>query len=222
MQAQHYRLFAQNDLFGLLTEEQIGRIETAGQVVRLRRGEILFQRGDPARGLYLLARGKIKLGITSAHGYEKVIRIVSAGDILCEESICLDKPLPVYALSVTDVEAVFLPRSLVLAMLEDNAALSRKLLQGLSSRMHELFYDIEAIALQSGTERLVRYLLQVSQDNCNARRLTLPASKVTIASLLNLTPETFSRTMTKLQKAGLIEIFGKEIALDIDALKAMA
>ena len=36
---------------------------------------------------------------------------------------------------------------------------------------------------------------------------------MTIASLLNLTPETLSRTIAKLQQLGLIEVSGKEITI---------
>lgn len=65
-------------------------------------------------------------------------------------------------------------------------------------------------------------LLQANAEKPQTRQLTLPASKVTIASLLNLTPETFSRTMAKLQKAGAIEVTGRKIALDVGALQSMA
>jgi len=220
--AQHSSWFAENALFSLLTGEQLGDVVSVSHAQSLPRGATLFQRGDQVRGLYLLTHGQIKLGITSAHGVEKVFRIIGTGEVFCEDAICLDSPLPVYAQATTDTEVVFVPRGTVLAMMERNAAFSKKLLEGLSSRMHAMFHEIEAISLQNSTERLVRYLLQVNAEKPQTRQLTLPASKVTIASLLNLTPETFSRTMAKLQKAGAIEVTGRQIALDVGALQAMA
>ena len=69
--------------------------------------------------------------------------------------------------------------------------------------------------MRSGTERVIGYLMRIdSQDNDGAKEeaiLTLPASKVTIASRLNLTPEHFSRILHDLSAAGLIEVNGKSI-----------
>jgi CRP-like cAMP-binding protein len=90
------------------------------------------------------------------------------------------------------------------------------MLAGLSIRMHQLVQDIEMLSLQSCTQRFIGYILQISADDADdadADSITLPASKTTIASLLNLTPETLSRTMTKLQQAGLIEVNGKDIVI---------
>ena len=73
--------------------------------------------------------------------------------------------------------------------------------------------DIESISLQNSTQRLIGYLLQISADSPNPERVQLPANKLTIASMLNLTPETLSRVMLRLSNAGLIEVNGKEIVI---------
>jgi CRP-like cAMP-binding protein len=41
----------------------------------------------------------------------------------------------------------------------------------------------------------------------------MPANKMVIASMLNITPETFSRVMNKLQNSGLIAVKGKYIVI---------
>jgi len=64
-------------------------------------------------------------------------------------------------------------------------------------------------------------LLQISADASDASNITLPASKTTIASLLNLTPETLSRTIAKLQQLGLIEVNGKDVMIiDVKKLRS--
>ena len=73
--------------------------------------------------------------------------------------------------------------------------------------------DIESISLQNSTQRLIGYLLQISADSPNPERVQLPANKLTIASMLNITPETLSRVMFRLQNARLIEVNGKEIMI---------
>ncbi|OIQ81870.1 transcriptional activator FtrB [mine drainage metagenome] len=50
--------------------------------------------------------------------------------------------------------------------------------------------------------------------------IRLPANKSTIASMLNITPETLSRIMLKLQNSGLIDVRGKSITItDVKKLR---
>jgi CRP-like cAMP-binding protein len=94
------------------------------------------------------------------------------------------------------------------------------MLAGISARNRQLVNDIESISLQNSTQRLIGYLLQTSADSPNPGRLLLPANKLTIASMLNITPETLSRVMLRLNSAGLIEVNGKEIVItDVDGLR---
>ena len=76
--------------------------------------------------------------------------------------------------------------------------------------------DIEALTLHSGIKRVVDYLVHspdVGQVPVSQRDATvsLPASKGTIASLLSVTPEHFSRILHELQANGLIAVNRRQI-----------
>ena len=89
------------------------------------------------------------------------------------------------------------------------------MLAGLSRRLHGLVHDVQAYALQSGVQRVVGYLLrdQVLDDGHadEARTVSLPVSKATVASRLSLTPEYFSRVLRELEAAGLITVDKRDI-----------
>jgi CRP-like cAMP-binding protein len=120
-----------------------------------------------------------------------------------------------------DSQVLLVPKSLIFSMLDHDPLFSRKMLAGLSIRMHQLVQDIEMLSLQSCTQRFIGYLLQISADAPDACNITLPASKTTIASLLNLTPETLSRTLSKLQQLELIAVNGKDVMItDVKKLRS--
>lgn len=200
-------------IFKELSVEQLELIAQHSQTVDVPRGSLIFNRGDAARGLYFLLDGQIKLAVTSPNGTEKVISIVSPGESFGEAILFLERQFPVYAQATLDAKLLLVPKSIIFSLLDNDPTVARKMLAGLSVRMHHLVQDIEMLSLQSCTQRFIGYLLQISADAADANSVTLPASKTTIASLLNLTPETLSRTMTKLQQAGLIEVNGKDIVI---------
>lgn len=208
-------------MFSELGAEQIEMIAEHCQLLDAPRGSSVFNRGDPARGLYLLLRGQLKLGVTSPQGTEKVISIVSPGESFGEAVLFMERQFPVYAQAMLDAQVLLVPKNVIFSLLDRDPLVARKMLAGLSVRIHQMVQDIEMLSLQSCAQRFIGYLLQISADIPDAGSVTLPASKATIASLLNLTPETLSRTMTKLQQSGLIEVNGKDVVItDVAKLRA--
>ncbi|CAG0967549.1 Transcriptional activator protein Anr [Methylophilaceae bacterium] len=208
-------------LFSELNEDQLAFVAKETQAFSAARGDILFNRGDTAHGLFMLVSGQVKLAVNSSQGTEKVIGIISPRESFGEAIIFLDQAFfPIYAQATMDSHLLLVPKQVIFSLLERDTTVSRKMLAGLSMRNRQLVQDIESVALLTCTQRLIGYLLQISSGATGSSHVTLPASKTTIASLLNLTPETLSRTMLKLQQQGLIEVHGKEITItDIAGLR---
>lgn len=208
-------------LFRELNFDQIEKIAAESRMIDFPKGETVFNRGDPALGLYILLDGQLKLGLTSPQGIEKIISIITPGESFGEAILYLERQFPVYAKAIQDSQVLLVPKSLIFAMLDSDPHYARKMLAGLSIRMHQLIQDIEMLSLQSSTQRFIGYLLQISAKAEDATKIRLPTNKATIASLLNLTPETLSRVLTKLQHLELIEKGGKDITIiDVKKLRS--
>lgn len=215
-------LLSRFHLFSKLDDEQLTYVAKETQTLNVGRNDILFNRGDAAHGLFLLVSGQVKLAVNSPQGSEKVIGIIGPGESFGEAIIFLDQAFfPIYAQATMDSHLLQIPKLVIFSLLERDLTVSRKMLAGLSMRNRQLVQDIESVALFTCTQRLIGYLLQFSSDSAGSSNITLPASKATIASLLNLTPETLSRVMLKLQQQELIEVRGKDITIiDIAGLRS--
>src|SRR5690606_28335304 len=99
--------------------------------------------------------------------------------------------------------------------------LARKMLAGLSQRLHSLMSDVEAYSLRSGTQRVIGYLLKDGGTSQDGRQFRLETSKTVIASRLNLTPEHFSRILHDLGANELIKVKGRDITI-MDTAKLSA
>jgi CRP-like cAMP-binding protein len=120
---------------------------------------------------------------------------------------------------------VHVAKDTVFAELDRDPKFARKMIAGLSCRLHALVRDVEGYCLSSGTQRVIGYLLRDDEEaEASGGRLsvTLPVSKGVIASRLNLTPEHFSRILHDLSEAGLISVEGRNVhILELERLRAV-
>ncbi|MEQ1597746.1 MAG: Crp/Fnr family transcriptional regulator [Methylotenera sp.] len=200
-------------MFSELQPAQIEHLTNGTRLIDVPRGNTLFNRGDRAHGFYLLLEGQIKLGVISPQGDEKVIGLIQPGQSFGEAVLFLERSFPIYAQATMDAKVLLITREAIFNILDNDVTVVRRMLAGISARNRQLVNDIESISLQNSTQRLIGYLLQISTDSPNPERVQLPANKLTIASMLNITPETLSRVMLRLHNAGLIEVNGKEIVI---------
>jgi CRP-like cAMP-binding protein len=215
-------LLATVPLFNGLEKNEIARIARGTRQINAARGDILFNKGDQSTGFHLVVYGQIKLAFTSAQGGEKVVDIVSPGNCFGEAVMFMDRPYMVFAQALADSVLLHISKTVVNDELERDPLLARKMIAGLSVRLHHLITDVESYSLQSGRQRIIGYLLREHPaGEASPLTVTLPTNKGVIASRLNLTQEHFSRILHELSENGLISVAGRKITIpDVDALRA--
>lgn len=202
-------------LFGEMSPAEIARIAQGTRELHLARGEVLFRRGDIPAGFYVVVHGKVKLALTSPQGIEKVVELIGPGQSFGEAVMFMDKPYPVFAQALSDALVLHIGKNVIAGGIDSDPAFCRKMLAGLSVRLHRLIQNVESLSLRTSVQRVIDYLLQ-DQDGAGAGReirISLAANKNVIASNLNITPETFSRILHNLSEAGLIAVEGKEVRI---------
>ena len=202
-------------LFKALAPQEIERIAAGTTELHADKGAVIFRKGDPVRGFHVVVYGQVKLAFVSPGGAEKVVEIINPGMSFGEALLFADQPYVVTAQTLADTLLLHVARETVEAELARDPGFARKMLAGLSRRMHSLIADVEAYSLQSGRERVIGYLLRDIEDVPRGQpcRITLATSKAIVASRLNLTPEHFSRILHELVESGLIVVDGREIGI---------
>jgi CRP-like cAMP-binding protein len=208
------QIVAHLPLFQTLAPEQRAQLLLGVSSRRLKKGGLLFRKGDPVLGLYIVVFGQIKLAVQSAQGEEKVVEIIGPRQSFGEAVMFLGRPYPVTAEALADSLLLHVARGRIDTMLAQDASFARKMLAGMSMRLHSLIQDVESYSLRSSAQRVIGYLLQqcpAADGGGETSTVVLPASKQVIASRLNLTPETLSRIFAELSRAGLIDIDGRTV-----------
>ena len=208
----------QSHLFSGLSDSQLQQICQRSHITELGEGESLFSQGDDVICFYLVVFGRIKLFRVSPGGKEKVVEIIERGHTFAEALMFMDRPhYPVNATALAPSRVIAIDCKYFKSMLRDSIDTCFILMGKMSFRLRGLIHEIDTLSLNTGTVRIVAYLLQNAPEDHEDFELKI--AKSVIASRLSVKPETFSRILKNLHESKILTINGRRVTIhDRDAL----
>ncbi|HID44349.1 MAG TPA: Crp/Fnr family transcriptional regulator [Chromatiaceae bacterium] len=211
-------------IFENLESDLLYLLSKGSKEVVAEKGERLFQKGDTAQGFYFVLDGKIKLAFISSRGTEKVVEIVHRHQSFGESVVLADSLWPYYSQALVDSRLLHVSSSAFHKVVSTDHKAAEFMLGNMARRLCNMFADMEAFCLLTSRERVVGYLLreiehkrQIGEANLS---VDLPDTKANTASLLNLTPETFSRVIHALEREGAISVSRRMVTVrDLEKLQ---
>jgi CRP/FNR family transcriptional regulator, cyclic AMP receptor protein len=211
-------------LFANLTENEIQALATRVSKKRLQRGELLFAEGDPCKGLYLVASGKIRIFKLSPQGREQVLAIEGPGSSFAELPVFDGGNYPAAASASEDAELLFISRKDFQNFCREHPDVALKVIAVVGSRLRRLVGIIEELSFTTVRQRLIALILQLVEaggtPSKDGIRLELTKSHQDFAAELGTVRELISRNLSRLQAEGFLEVEGRKLIVkDLAGLK---
>jgi CRP/FNR family transcriptional regulator len=172
------------------------------RICRFAKGEIVFRDGEECPGVYVLGSGLVRVFKTGASGKEHVLHMIGPGNTFAEVAAIGGFRCPASAEAVVATTCALLPLRPFRDLLESDHEFCREMMIGMAVWVRHLVDLIEDVVLRDAAGRLARFFLDAEASASGV--VELPTLKRHVASHLNLTSETFSRTIRRLTEAGLI------------------
>ncbi len=189
--------------FAEVQDQAFERLLRIARIVKFEKGTRIFRENQECPGVYVVGSGLVRVFKTGNTGKEHTLHMVGPGDTFAEVAAIGGFQLPANAEAVADSTCVLLPRDLFRQALEDDHQLCLQMITSFSYWVQQLVALMGDVVLRDAVGRVARYLLNAKADE--SETVELPSLKRHLASHLNLTSETFSRTLRKLVDAGVIE-----------------
>lgn len=220
--AEKAALLADLPLFACLSEAQREDLAAHCLWQEWAKGQSLFREGEMAAGVHIVLQGLVKIFHCSADGRERVLHLIKPRNTCGEAAVFQRGTYPAHAAALLPSQTLYLPSGPLLDMLLANPDLALNMLAALSLRLRMFTRKLEAHSKGDATERLAAYLLHRARLH-QSPKLHLDMSREVLANMLGIARETLSRTLTRLQQQGIIEVHGRDIVLcDKPALEAAA
>ena len=185
-------------------------------------GALLFAEGDTPPGIFLIVSGRIKLVRSSPDGREQVLHEEGIGATLAEVPVFDGGGCVGSAVAVGGARVFMVPSAALFTTLERNPGSARQVIAVMASRVRKFAALVEDLSLRAVTARVAGYLLRESARAGDAA-WQLSVTRAELAAHVGTVREPVSRVLSRLSKAGIIEIHGRRVRIiDTTRLRAMA
>lgn len=200
-----------------LSQPDLERLDTLVDVRRnVARGAALFRTGDAFHSLYAVRTGFFKTCVSAEDGRDQVTGFQMAGELLGLDGISTDRH-NCDAVALEDSQVCVIPFSELENLSREFTDLQRQFHKIMSREIVRDHGVMLLLGSMRAEERLAAFLLNLTQRlqsrGFSASALVLRMTREEIGSYLGLKLETVSRTFSKFQEEGLLEVKQRHIRI---------
>ena len=209
-------LLRNNTFLGCLPDEAFDQVYRKGHIVRFRKGETLFRRGDEGASMMLILAGSVKVFNTTADGHEAVLNFLGPADVVGEITILdgLERTASVIALEAT--ETFSLQRRDITPALLANSEATLEVIQMLCGKLRSASSMIED-GLNEMPGRTARGLLRLADQLGRQSRegivIQLKVSHRDLGGYMGISRENTSRQLAVLRQQGIVSVDATKIVI---------
>ncbi len=190
--------------FASLPTAELRRLAGRCTVRRLGPGHVLFEEGQPCRGLYIVGEGRVEVRQISLRGREQVFHTEGPGATLGEAPLFDKGGYIATAVAVGPTRVLFLARAEVLGLCRRRPEVALAMLETMARRLRRFAGLVSELSFHPVTERLARHLEAAAARVAAGAAVDLALTHTQLAARLGTVRELVARAFAQLEESGVI------------------
>ena len=224
---QRLEVLTKAKFFARLAPLDIALLDDRMHVRSYAEGDYVYQAGQPATSLYVLAAGRLKLMRPSANGQDTLLDVITPGGLFGTLGELGDATYRDSAIALTTMCALSIDAGAFHEVLTEHPPVALAVLQDMGERLARSHEVVRGLVADTVAQRVAATLLsladKVGYPQGSAIQLDLPLTRADLAAMTGATTESVSRVMSEFRREGLVETGRKWTQiLDEDGLRAIA
>jgi len=202
--------------FRRLPSETLEAVASRMVLRRAPAGTILFRKGEEARGIYVLARGRVEIFRSTSDGREQVLHTEAPVQSVAELPLFDGGGYPASGRVPVDSDLYFLSRDDFHRLYREYPEIADAVIRNLGERLRALVGMVDKISLRSVPSRVARTLLEVAERSdalTDGGDFRLARTHAEIARGLATTRESVARALGELRRRGVIQTEGRRVRI---------
>ena len=189
-------------------------------------GTILFRKGEPARGVYLLVEGRVEIYRTTADGREQVLHSETPVESVAELPVFDEGDYPASGRTAEDSELYFLSRDDLQRLYHAHPEIADAVIRSLGRKLRKLVEVVEKVTLRSVPSRVAKTLLEFAEKAGTLKdggSFDLSRTQSELAHELATSRESVARALGDLRQRRIILTEGRRVTISsVDSLENLA
>jgi len=178
------------------------------------KNEIIFEEGNLPTHYYQIVYGEVKMSNYNDDAREFIQGIFYKEQSFGEPPLFLNQKYPANAIAVEDAEVLLLPKSSFMKLLEENAAISIKIIENLAQRLYYKSVMAAEMSTQEPEHRVLKLIdhgIAYFNFKKDENGYLINFTRQQIGDLTGLRVETVIRTIKALEKKGVLKIINRKV-----------
>ena len=169
-----------------------------------RAGQIVYNQGEEAKGIYLLVSGELSVQRRCAKVRFQVLQILLPGDSVGIIPVIDGAPTACSVVAHTDASCWFLAANPLRRLAFENPEVGEAIRRHTCAKFRNLVSVLEGMSLHSVPERVAKLLLDQHRRNPSRSLLEFQEGEGDLAHFIGCSRSTFSRALRQLNDEGMI------------------
>jgi CRP-like cAMP-binding protein len=189
----------------------LSKVGKGRTISRYRANQVVFSQGDPAKSVFFIDEGKVKLTVISEQGKEAVVAFLGKGEFCGEGCLAGQPRRTAAATAMSNCKIMQLDKDAIIRVLHEEPAFCELFISYLLARTIRVEEDLVDQLFNSSEKRLARALLLLANFGKEGRPEPIigKVSQETLAEMIGTTRSRVSFFMNKFRRLGFIEYNGQ-------------
>jgi len=153
------------NIFSNLTEEELQQVDRVSKMSSIEKGKFIYFPNDPSKVVFLLKRGKVKLGSYSSDGKELIKAILEPGEVFGELAVTGQEHRSDFAQAMTDdVRICAVQKDEMLSIMSEMPKLNQEITRTIGDRMLKLQRRYESLVFKDARERIIDFVVDTTKE----------------------------------------------------------
>ncbi|WP_331774273.1 Crp/Fnr family transcriptional regulator [Sulfurospirillum sp. 1612] len=184
------------ELFKELNDEEVQYLASISVLRSYDKDSIVFYSGEESSYLHVLIEGSVKIYKSTQKNNEITLKKITRPSLIAELSNFKHIPYPSNCATLSDSKILLVDYKKFEEIILQNSSYLRRFMDSMAESLVDLNRVVATFALDA-TAKVAKYIFEFEED---FKKNTFIQS----ATLLNMTPETFSRSIKKLKDEGAL------------------
>lgn len=213
-------IFEDVNLFNLLCPHKFKKFKACHTFDAYKKSDYIYFEEDAANKVYLIEKGKVKIGYYNEDGTEVVKAILCKGELFGEKAILGEETRGEFAQSVDNSTSICpVGVTTMHELMRDNKTFSLRIYKFIGFKFKKLERRLQLLLFKDSKTRLMEFLEELCTDygyDCNDTGdhiINHPYTQKDIASLIGISRPTLNILMNELKEEKVIDFNRKQIRI---------